>query len=116
MSQMDRILPPWLFEMLPSEHPLVTLALYALAAFLWLRIAMLLVGLLRHRPAEEDPAPPPIPVAGRRRGQDCIWREDRLRKGATSTRWICSTCGIEAYTRDGRPPKACKRDPGAATL
>jgi len=116
MTQLDQYLPPWLLNLLPGEHPLLTLGLYALAAFIWLRIAALVIGLLRPAPQEEQAPPPPVPQTGRRRGQECIWREDRLRKTATSTRWICSTCGIDAYTQDGRPPKECKRDLGTAAL
>ena len=24
-------------------------------------------------------------------------------------RWVCSECGVDGYTRDGKPPKVCKR-------
>lgn len=48
----------------------------------------------------QRPAPSP---------KDCRWRKGRRRHGASSTRWICTTCQVEAYTYDAAPPKECKR-------
>ena len=132
MTGLDTYLPPWLRSLLPQDDPLVTLALALLAVFLWLRILMLLAGLFRRRPhlsavppplpdrAPPSPprgiAPPPVPGSARRSTRDCIWRQDLFRNTRTNTRWTCSTCGVEAYTQDGRPPKECKRDLGPAPL
>ena len=38
----------------------------------------------------------------------CPWREGSTRKGMI--RWQCAECGVEAFTKDGRAPKECKRD------
>jgi len=42
--------------------------------------------------------------------RNCRWRRDRRRhKQATMVRWVCSECGVDGYTSDGKPPKVCKR-------
>jgi hypothetical protein len=47
--------------------------------------------------------------ASARRSGGCRWRMDKRRDGVISTRWTCTTCGVEAYTQGDRPPKECKR-------
>lgn len=67
MDALETYLPAPLRALLPQDDPLVTLALALLAAFLWLRILMLLAGHFRPTPAR--PAePPPIPKAPPPRG------------------------------------------------
>ena len=39
----------------------------------------------------------------------CRWKRDRARPRAGMARWACATCGVDAFSRDGRPPKECKR-------
>lgn len=42
-------------------------------------------------------------------GRPCRWRRDPTRAGAEQARYTCATCGVEAYTSDGREPNRCKR-------
>lgn len=44
-----------------------------------------------------------VPRAG------CRWKTDRRRMKGAFTRWVCTDCGVEAFTTDDRPPKECKR-------
>lgn len=42
--------------------------------------------------------------------QKCRWKknkEARVRLGFVA--WRCKTCGVEAFSSDGRPPKECKK-------
>jgi hypothetical protein len=53
-------------------------------------------------------APAVVPSGGA--GRDaCTWRFDRRRHGVALQRWTCTSCGVEAFTQDERPPKDCKR-------
>lgn len=45
----------------------------------------------------------------RRRTRPCRWKKDRVRRRSGMQRWQCMACGVDAFTRDGRPPKECKR-------
>lgn len=45
----------------------------------------------------------------RRRERPCRWKTDARQRGGTLTRWRCRTCGAEAYSQDGKPPKECKK-------
>lgn len=38
----------------------------------------------------------------------CRWKKDTRRR-AGSERWQCMACGVDAFTRSGRPPRECKR-------
>ena len=40
--------------------------------------------------------------------RECRWKKDTRRRAA-SVRWQCMACGVDAFTRDGKPPKECKR-------
>lgn len=41
---------------------------------------------------------------------ECRWRQDKRRHPSINLkRWTCTTCGVEAYSADGSPPKECKR-------
>lgn len=42
-------------------------------------------------------------------GRACRWKRDGSRQGASLTRYVCATCGVDAYTSDGRAPRQCKR-------
>ncbi|PQO22755.1 hypothetical protein C2I36_11600 [Rhodobacteraceae bacterium WD3A24] len=45
-----------------------------------------------------------------RRHNDCRWRRERFRPGdGRRTRWVCTDCGAEGVSRDGRPPVTCRR-------
>lgn len=44
-----------------------------------------------------------------RRRQSCRWRKDQRRNGATMTRWVCTHCHVDAYTKGEAKPKLCKR-------
>ena len=39
----------------------------------------------------------------------CVWRKDPRRKGENLERWVCTTCGVDAYSGTGGPPNECKR-------
>lgn len=42
--------------------------------------------------------------------QKCRWKKDKKAlPRASFTAWRCATCGVEAYSSDGRAPKECKR-------
>ena len=42
--------------------------------------------------------------------ESCRWKKDHWwRPFSKFDRWICRECGVDAYTRDRRPPKECKR-------
>lgn len=43
------------------------------------------------------------------RRRPCRWEKAPAKMGTGSTRWICRTFGIDAFSHDGRPPKECKR-------
>jgi hypothetical protein len=43
-------------------------------------------------------------------GATCKWYKDSIRRDGTLERWQCRTCGVDAFTSDGAPPKECKRD------
>jgi len=47
----------------------------------------------------------PVPLFGRNR---CAWRAEG-QKNASFSRFHCETCGVEAFSRDGKPPRQCKR-------
>ncbi len=52
----------------------------------------------------------PSRAAGHHTIRNCRWRRDQRRhKHATMVRWVCSECGVDGYTSDGKPPKVCKR-------
>lgn len=38
----------------------------------------------------------------------CGWRRAD-RRGSSLQKWVCRSCGAEAYSTDRRPPKECKR-------
>jgi len=114
MDSIESYLPPWLLEFLPSQYPLVTLGLTLLALFLWLRIPFLLLEIFRRQPADSEVSPPPLPISAGQSRRDCIWGQDRSARRRRRTRWICATCGAQAFTQDGRPPKDCKRGLGPA--
>lgn len=44
-----------------------------------------------------------------KRSSDCRWRMDKRRNSVISTRWTCTSCGVEAYTQGNKPPRECKR-------
>ncbi len=49
-------------------------------------------------------------LAGRRaEAKPCKWKKDRRGGRAGMDRWDCKTCGVDAFTQDGRAPKECKR-------
>lgn len=50
------------------------------------------------------------------RKRSCRWRLDKRREGVISTRWTCTTCGVEAYTPSEKPPRECKRGLRPASL
>lgn len=39
----------------------------------------------------------------------CRWTRDRKAPRNGFTRWQCTKCGVDAFSRDGKPPKECKR-------
>lgn len=43
-------------------------------------------------------------------GKPCRWKRDPTRKGQDLERYVCSVCGVDAYTAEGRPPRQCKRN------
>ncbi len=43
-------------------------------------------------------------------GATCKWRKDKVKRGGTLERWQCKTCGVDAFSHDGKPPKDCKRN------
>lgn len=48
-------------------------------------------------------------IGNGRRKSECRWRKDKRRKGGALERWICTTCRVDAFTSDGKPPRGCKR-------
>ncbi|MEQ9041459.1 MAG: hypothetical protein RIE24_24310 [Silicimonas sp.] len=42
-------------------------------------------------------------------GMTCKWYRDKVKRDGTLQRWQCRTCGVDAFTHDGKPPKECKR-------
>ncbi len=48
-------------------------------------------------------------IGNGRRKNGCRWRKDKRRKGGSLERWICTTCRVDAFTSDGKPPRGCKR-------
>lgn len=107
MTDLDAILPPWLREYLPQDHPFLVAGLTVLAVFLWLRIGALLVGLARSRGGPrvgESPAP------DNPKG-DCIWEPDARPAPWGRARWRCAACGGVEFTEGAHPPQYCMRNP-----
>ena len=53
-----------------------------------------------------------VGLAISRRGRvagGCPWKRDAFRPETRFRRWVCATCGVDAYTVTGRPPRECKR-------
>jgi len=44
-----------------------------------------------------------------RRKRACRWKIDQRRRAGQLDRWLCLTCGQDAFTSDCKPPKDCKR-------
>ena len=45
----------------------------------------------------------------RKRLTPCQWRKETRARSSGMERWACTACGVDAFTRDGKPPKECKR-------
>ena len=43
-------------------------------------------------------------------GKRCKWRQDPVKKHDLLQRYICTTCGVDAFTSDGNPPRVCRRN------
>lgn len=49
-------------------------------------------------------------VLGPGQGRKCRWsRAPDTHRTSHLERWLCESCGVDAYSTDGRPPKECKR-------
>lgn len=113
--------PPIIFISPPGPTP-GTEALGTSVAFFVLALVGLLLAYLAVRWSRRRQAGPQAgtgAVAGRffsRSHPRCQWRKDRKPHGPNLTRWTCQGCGVDAFTRDGRAPKECKRKLKAATL
>jgi hypothetical protein len=62
----------------------------------------------RRSPAAPAPVRTPAQTQGPSR-LPCRWRRAGFRHGVRAQRWICRACGVDAFSRDGSPPKECKR-------
>jgi hypothetical protein len=40
----------------------------------------------------------------------CNWVRVQDEGRRPFTKWLCKSCGVEAFSTDRRPPKECKRD------
>jgi hypothetical protein len=90
------------FDLAVAE--IVALALAA-AFLLWL-----LARVIRSKRGGASHLNDPSRGGGLHTTRNCRWRRDRRRHGqATMFRWVCSECGVDGYTSDGKPPKVCKR-------
>lgn len=107
MTQLDTYLPPWLRDLLPDQAPLLVAALTLLAIFLWLRIAALVVGLVRSARRSAS-GPPPVPGG---QGRDCLWTPETRPTPWGRTGWRCASCGRVAATQGPHPPEDCRRSP-----
>ena len=43
-------------------------------------------------------------------GKPCRWKRDPTRKSEHLDRYVCTACGVDAYSSDGSPPRQCKRN------
>ena len=43
------------------------------------------------------------------RRRKCRWKQDNVTRRSGLTRWQCMDCGVDAFARDGKAPKECKR-------
>ncbi len=43
--------------------------------------------------------------------KECRWRENRSRDSAEGRYFLCTNCGAETRTADGKPPRACLKPP-----
>lgn len=88
---------------------------------LWIAVVAIALLLLRRLWRAARPQPPTRPPARppaqpRTRATDavsrrpCRWKRDKWRPAASLDRWVCTRCGVDAYSSDGRPPKECKRE------
>ena len=59
----------------------------------------------RPRPRATAPRLSGFPKLSRR---NCAWVSEGA-KNASFTRYRCTTCGVEAFSRDGKAPRQCKR-------
>ena len=107
MTDLDAILPPWLREYLPQDHPVLVAGLMLLAIFLWLRIGALLIGMARSRARPRDGESPASDSPTR----DCIWEPDARPAPWGRARWRCASCGGVEFTEGAQPPQYCMRNP-----
>ena len=51
-----------------------------------------------------------------RNRSNCEWRKTKIQTVGSLTQYECKTCGVEAFTANGKPPKDCKRSLKARPL
>lgn len=49
-------------------------------------------------------------------GKPCHWKLDPTRKDGALKRYVCATCGVDAYTAKDQPPRKCLRSARPSSL